>query len=257
MISEPAPRHPDGSGLWSRWSAIWLWCPAAIKTLWPGRPGHEGPSSGPNVRAQRRVRRAPATRRPARPRARARCRRSSCGSGPNSRPRARRRRPGAIAARPPAWPRAAGPPGRSRGFSASATMRPVMWWASRKGMSRLRTSQSARSVAVEKPAPGDRRHALRHRLEVLDHAGHGGEHDLDACRRRRRAAPCPPACPWNRSSGRPFITVSSGHEGADDAARSCRAPARRRRGCASAASCWSRSSSGPAGGRSRRAPTSR
>ena len=37
--------------------------------------------------------------------------------------------------------------------SASETMRPVMWWASRKGMLRLRTSQSARSVAVEKPAP--------------------------------------------------------------------------------------------------------
>ena len=27
--------------------------------------------------------------------------------------------------------------------------------------------------------PGDGRHPLRHGLEVLDHAGHGGEHDLE------------------------------------------------------------------------------
>ena len=34
-------------------------------------------------------------------------------------------------------------------LSAAATMRPVTWWASRKGMASVCTSQSARSVAVE------------------------------------------------------------------------------------------------------------
>ena len=38
-------------------------------------------------------------------------------------------------------------------FSASATMLPVMWCASLKGMSRVCTSQSARSVAVECSLP--------------------------------------------------------------------------------------------------------
>ena len=33
-------------------------------------------------------------------------------------------------------------------LEASATMRPVMWWASRNGIFSVRTSQSARSVAV-------------------------------------------------------------------------------------------------------------
>src|SRR6185312_622448 len=33
-------------------------------------------------------------------------------------------------------------------LAASATMRPVTWWASRKGIFKVRTSQSARSVAV-------------------------------------------------------------------------------------------------------------
>src|SRR6185437_1081364 len=38
-------------------------------------------------------------------------------------------------------------------FEASATMRPVTWWASRNGIFSVRTSQSARSVAVAYPSP--------------------------------------------------------------------------------------------------------
>ena len=45
--------------------------------------------------------------------------------------------------------------------------------------------------------------ASRVGLQVLDHAGHGRERQRAGCRARRRSAPCPPACPWNRRAAGP------------------------------------------------------
>jgi len=92
----------------------------------------------------------------------------------------------------------------------------------RKGRSKAsRTSQSARSVAVESPAPAAS--AIRDTYsgrQVGDHAGHGGqERRLQACNGLERRRPCPPACPLHRPGAGPSSTTVSWVKRADAAGR--------------------------------------
>ena len=75
------------------------------------------------------------------------------------------------ARRSPAAPRAPARRARRRAPRPACTARPMTWCASRNGRPASRTSQSARSVAVAKPASAAARIRSTSKLRRLDHPG--------------------------------------------------------------------------------------
>ena len=98
-------------------------------------------------------------------------------------------------------------------------MRPVTWCASRNGRPSARTSQSARSVAVEIAGARPRRASRSRRGSQVARPCRSSPR-AQSDRRRQRvedAAPCPPACPSNRRAAGPSSRSSSALQRADDA----------------------------------------
>ena len=96
------------------------------------------------------------------------------------------------------------------------------------------TSTSARSVAASNSSSAAACRRSRLKAEPAQHHVRRLEAELERCRSRRRAAPCPPACPCcRRAAGR--ASCPAGSPARRRPAAPCRAAARRRRGSSSGA----------------------